>query len=86
MNNVQGTRTQIIEILQEILGNNIDAEEIDSSKSLLEEGILDSMSVIDVVLKIEEKFGFEFKNEEMLLENFNSIDMILKCVEGYLDA
>lgn len=86
MSDVNKIKIQVIEILQEILDNDIDVETIASSENLMEEGILDSMSVVDVVIQIEEKFKIELKNEDMLLDNFKSVDKIIECVEEYLDA
>ncbi len=55
----------------------IDFEE----KSLLEAGIIDSTGVLEIILFIEETFGFKVKDEEMLPENLDSIDNLVAFVQ-----
>ena len=41
--------------------------------SLLEEGILDSTGVLELVMFVEEEFGLSVKDEEIVPENFDSV-------------
>ena len=41
--------------------------------SFVEEGIIDSMNVMELILFVEEKFGLEVADEEIVPENFNSV-------------
>lgn len=43
---------------------------------LLETGILDSLSVLKLVLFLEERFGIVVNPEELIPENFGTIDAI----------
>lgn len=44
--------------------------------SFVEEGIIDSMNVMELILFVEETFGFEVADEEIVPENFNSVGKI----------
>jgi acyl carrier protein len=41
--------------------------------SFIEEGIIDSVGVLELVAFLEEKFGFKVEDEEIVPENFDSI-------------
>lgn len=41
--------------------------------SFVEEGIIDSMNVMELILFVEEKFGVEVADEEIVPDNFNSV-------------
>ncbi len=49
--------------------------------SLLEEGIMDSTGVLDLVMFIEETFGIAVKDEELIPENLDSVDKLVAFVE-----
>lgn len=49
--------------------------------SLLEEGIIDSTGVLDLVMFIEETFGIVVKDEELTPENLDSVDRLAAFVE-----
>ena len=44
--------------------------------SFVEEGIIDSMNVMELILFVEENFGVEVADEEIVPENFNSVRKI----------
>ena len=41
--------------------------------SFVEEGIIDSMNVMELILFVEENFNLEVADEEIVPENFNSV-------------
>jgi len=41
--------------------------------SFVEEGIIDSMNVMELILFVEEDFGIEVADEEIVPDNFNSV-------------
>ena len=49
--------------------------------SLLEEGIMDSTGVLDLVMFIEETFGIVVKDEELIPENLDSVNKLVAFVE-----
>lgn len=67
-----------------IIGNFMSSAEEKSLKddvSLLEEGIMDSTGVLDLVMFIEETFGIQVKDEELVPENLDSVDKLVAFVE-----
>jgi acyl carrier protein len=48
--------------------------------SLLDHGIIDSTGVLEVILFIEETFGIEVKDSEMLPDNLDSIERIANFI------
>jgi acyl carrier protein len=67
-----------------IVGNFLSSAEDKSLRddvSLLEEGIMDSTGVLDLVMFIEETFGIQVKDEELVPENLDSVDKLVAFVE-----
>jgi len=57
-----------------------DEESLRDDASLLEEGIMDSTGVLDLVMFIEETFGIEVKDEELVPENLDSVNKLVAFV------
>lgn len=81
-------RSEIIDRIKEIIINGrilTNGNSIMEDTSLINECGLDSVGVIDLVVCIEEKFGFEFDDTDLELFNFESIatiaDLVLKKVD-----
>ncbi len=49
---------------------------------LLDSHIIDSLSLLRLVLFLEEKFGFSVGQDELVPENFGTIDAICKYVQS----
>lgn len=69
-------RTFVVENF--IFGNN---ENLEDNTSFLEEGIIDSTGVLELVGFIEEEFAITVEDEELIPENLDSI----KNVTAYLE-
>ncbi len=54
--------------------------------SLLEEGVIDSTGVLEVLAFIEREFGIKAADEEILPENFDGIGRIARFVEQKIAA
>ena len=67
-------------ILENLLFSDDDGE-LPNDASLLDRGIIDSTGVLEVVMFLEEAFGLRVKASEMLPENFDSVDNIVRFVE-----
>jgi acyl carrier protein len=67
-------------ILENLLFSSNDAE-LPNDASLLERGIIDSTGVLEIILFLEEEFGVSIKAEQMLPENFDSVDNIVRFVD-----
>lgn len=56
--------------------------QLEDSDALLEMGLLDSQGVLEVIDFIERTFSITVADEELIPENFQSIDRIVVFVEG----
>ncbi len=50
--------------------------------SLLDQGIIDSTGVLEIIMFVEDTFGFKVADSEMVPENLDSIDNIASFVAG----
>ena len=74
------------QIIAQELDVNLGVEEIDEDASLFEEGIgLDSMAVMDFILLIEGRFGFEFSESELDVELFRSLRVLANFIATKVD-
>jgi acyl carrier protein len=62
--------------------------EIDGDSSLLDNGVIDSTGILDIIQFIEKKFDISIKDDEVTPENLDSInricsfiDLKIKCAE-----
>ena len=58
---------------------------LDADVDLLEEQILDSFSVVQMVVEIQEVFGIEFEPEELVRENLSSLSSMLALISKHKD-
>lgn len=63
---------QIEEILIEVIGL-ANKERLRESSDLIADGILDSYSLIEVVVRIQDKLGFAFPDEKLAPEEFRTV-------------
>ncbi len=56
------------------------SKELTQELSLLDSGIVDSLGVLDLVGFIEEQFGIEAQDEDLVPENFDSIAALTQFV------
>jgi acyl carrier protein len=57
-------------------------QQLKDTDALLETGILDSLGVLDLVSYMEQKFSIVVADDELVPENFQSIDRIAAFVES----
>ena len=67
----------ILEILKEIKPN----KSLEGVENIVEGGYLDSFEIMNLIMLMGEKFGVEIGFEEIVPENFNSIDAMVNMVE-----
>lgn len=70
---------KIIGYIQEEL--NPDLEELSTTDELLESGAIDSMGVIRLVSYLEEEFGISVPPQDMVIENFEHVDAMVKYIQ-----
>lgn len=73
------TRDTLVRFLQDSLALEIDS--IDDSTALFSGGLLDSFSVGELLVFLEENGGFQIEPEEVVVENIDSINQILRFVQ-----
>ena len=75
------TRSTIRDFIIEnfLFGN---ANGLKDDTSFLEEGIIDSTGVLELVTFLEENFEIQVEDEELIPENLDSIDNVTGYLEG----
>ena len=58
-----------------------DSEELDNDGSLLDLGIIDSTGVLELVSFVEEQFEFEVEDQDVVPENFDTVNCIVAYVQ-----
>jgi len=73
-------KNKIGSILREIFPDSHNLETI----NFLEEGLLDSFDVINIVTSLEEEFNIRIDGLDILPENFETLERIERLVEKYI--
>lgn len=68
---------KLIELLKGVR-DDIDFREC---RALIDEGILDSFDIVEIVNLIDEEYDIEIPAIEIVPENFNSVDTILNMIQ-----
>ena len=77
----ESVQIQLLEILKpKLVLFNIDPEEVALDDSLLELGILDSMSFLDFIVSLEEFFQTELDLSELEPSEFTTIQQLSKLI------
>ncbi|HIU26308.1 MAG TPA: acyl carrier protein [Candidatus Copromorpha excrementigallinarum] len=69
-------KEKIMEILTGIRSD-IDFE---SNKKLIDDGLLESLDIVAIVGEFNEEFDVEISVEDLLPENFNSVDAMVELI------
>lgn len=70
-------KEKILEILNDLIPN-VDFE---NATSLADDGIIDSINVVNIVTEIAIEFDVQIPFEALVNENFNSVDSIVNLVK-----
>lgn len=68
-------------IKEELLNNEIE-DDFDENEDLLGSGILDSLGMVQLIAFVEKEFKVEVGPEDMVIENFMTVNHIVNYVEG----
>ncbi len=74
---------EVVEQIRNFIINNAlleSGDELDNDDSFLEKGIIDSTGILELVSFVEENFGIEVKDEELVPENFDSVTKLSEYI------
>ena len=71
---------KVLNILIEVTGNDDIAEEKDAD--LFEAGLLDSLGIIEVLLKIEEVFGLKLQPTDLEKTDMATVNNLIAFLQG----
>ena len=74
-------KEQVLEILQELKPG----VDFTSSTSLVDDGLLDSLDVMNLSVELNDEFDIEITPLDVVPENFNSVEAITALVERLSD-
>lgn len=77
----QTTREQVESFLLDELMFGAERSDLSSGVRLVSDGMMDSMAVLRLVYFLEETFGVTIPPDQMTGDNFDSVDLILACIE-----
>lgn len=78
-----------LEVRNYLLENHLftdDQAQLANDASLLEKGIIDSTGILEVIMFLESKFAVSVKDSEMLPENFDSVNNIVRFIHRQQSA
>ena len=69
------------ERVKELLEKNYPDIDFEGSDELVDDGVLTSLMVVNIISQLTVEFGVMIPYEEIIPENFNSIDAISELIE-----
>ncbi|MEI7024453.1 acyl carrier protein [Paenibacillus sp. y28] len=73
---------KVIDIISEIKNEPELAGTLNASSDLLNDGGLDSLQLINFILRVEDEFGIEIDFEQFDMEHLNSIDTFCTFIQA----
>lgn len=80
----ESVRNEVIQILREVCENE-ELEFLDDETYLSEFG-LDSLKAIITIVKIEERLGVEFSDEDLIVENVETLKKLMSVIHKYISC
>ena len=71
------------EKILDLLNANYPNIDFEASDTLIDDGILDSITLVGIISDLSVEFNVNIPFEEIIPENFNSIDLIAELLERY---
>jgi acyl carrier protein len=63
-----------------------DGQVLKDDTSFMQEGIIDSTGILELVFFLEETFGISVEDDELVPENFDSLNRIVKYLESKTES
>lgn len=73
-------KEKIYNFLEENVMLDTEEENISDDESFMENGIIDSTGILELVSYIEEEFGFEVADDELVPDNFDSVNKLTEYI------
>ena len=80
---VKGDLEEMREQIKKVLEENYPEIDFESSNELVDDGILDSLTMVGIISALSMEFGVMLPYEDIIPENFNSIDAMAELIEKY---
>lgn len=77
--------TELIEFIIKTIKETVEDVGIDSETSLLDEGILDSISILYLIEELEKKYGIKIEMEVVNEDNFSTVSNIASLVTDMMN-
>ena len=77
-------KQKIKSILNEIIPD-VDDDVLENNKELVHSGVLNSFSIVMLIGELSDEFDIEISPQEIVYENFDSLDGLTKMVERLSD-
>ena len=75
-----------MEKLMQILKGIKPKADFENNKSLVDEGVLDSLEIIEIITEAEKEYGIEIDPSEIDPDNFQSAESIWNMIQRYLNT
>lgn len=74
-----------MEELLKVLKETVPEVEFEGNEHLIDNGDLDSLSIVEIVSAIDDEFDVEIGVTDIIPENFNSVEAMWKLIQKLLD-
>ena len=68
---------ELLEIMRDLIAD----DDFENNDDLVESGILDSMTILNLISEIDDQMGVEIPVGEVIPENFKSVSAIMALIE-----
>ena len=79
--NINLTEANLAKTICRIFADELAIEIPDTESDLVQSGLLDSLTLVDLLVHLERSFGFTVVMDELDLEDFRSVDRIAAYVD-----
>ncbi len=76
-----GEKMDITETIHKHLIGKFKTDSLETDESILEQGLLDSAGIFELIIFLEKEFEITVEDEEIVPDNFDSVDTISAMVK-----